>query len=532
MKHALVYSRVSTEEQAQGGHHSLDAQKSTCTKLAKDLDYKIVQIFEDPGKSATNMNRPSLQDMLIRCQDDKSIEAVFVQDTDRLARNTNDHLTIKALLKKVDVKVISASQPSIDDTAEGNMIDTIIASVNQFQSDLTSRKTLKGLEEKVRNGGWPLAAPVGYKNVTDKHQNNIIGVDEVMEPLVREAFRTYATGSHSALQVANMLYKKGFRSKRGLRMQNSKIIGLLKNRFYIGEVCWRGIKVKGKHKPLIDERTFDAVQTIMTEHNRHANRSRKHNHLLSGFLYCAICGHRFTGESHPEKKAKYYHCTKRIGHKEKYTKMDYLEELVQERFKDLQFSQKFIEMIVQRVKHRFSEKKEEIEKNRKTLFNQMKGVEQRRDVAEQKLFNGVISDDDFERNRKKFKEQLESIQDQIYKLEKVREIRINEVQEVLKLGRNIFKAYKEAHPLLKKHYLGLFWERFDIKNSEIVKAIPSRIFKAIQDDFKASQIAHKPVFVRRASVLRGDCHPIQSTLNPVGVQIRSEWGGYRDLNPS
>ncbi|MBU0598020.1 hypothetical protein KKF61_03420, partial [Patescibacteria group bacterium] len=96
----------------------------------------------------------------------------------------------------------------------------------------------------------------------------------------------------------------------------------------------------------------------------------------------------------------------------------------------------------------------------------------------------------------------------------------------------IYKAYDEARPLLKKHYLGLFWERFDIKNSEIVKAVPSRIFEAIQDDLKVSQIQHKPVLYKRASVVWGDHHPIQPTLNPVGVQIRSEWGGYRDLNPS
>jgi len=36
MNKALIYCRVSTEEQTGGGHHSLDAQKSVCTKLAKD----------------------------------------------------------------------------------------------------------------------------------------------------------------------------------------------------------------------------------------------------------------------------------------------------------------------------------------------------------------------------------------------------------------------------------------------------------------------------------------------------------------
>lgn len=205
--------------------------------------------------------------------------------------------------------------------------------------------------------------------------------------------------------------------------------------------------------------------------------------------------------------------------------MDDLENSVQEKFRDLQFSQKFVGMIIQRVKYRFNEKREEIEKSRKTIFNQMRGIEQKRDVAEQKLFQGVISDEDFERNKSKFKSQLEALQDQVDGLEKVRELKINEVQEVLKLCRDIHKAYTEAHPILKKHYLGLFWERFEVKNSEIVKAVPSRIFKAIQDDLIDSQIAHKPVLVRRASVLRGDCHPIQPTFEPAKVQIRTEWGG-------
>jgi DNA invertase Pin-like site-specific DNA recombinase len=43
----------------------------------------------------------------------------------------------------------------LDDSPEGKMIDTIIASVNQFQSDINSRKTKKGLQEKFDSGWWP-----------------------------------------------------------------------------------------------------------------------------------------------------------------------------------------------------------------------------------------------------------------------------------------------------------------------------------------------------------------------------------------
>ena len=63
MKNALIYCRVSTEEQAKEGY-SLDAQEKFCTKFAENDDYRIVGVFRDEGKSATSLNRPALQDLL------------------------------------------------------------------------------------------------------------------------------------------------------------------------------------------------------------------------------------------------------------------------------------------------------------------------------------------------------------------------------------------------------------------------------------------------------------------------------------
>ena len=102
------------------------------------------------------------------CSGGNRIEAVVVQETDRLARNTHDHLTIRALLQKAGVKLISVAQPMLDDSPEGNMIDTILASVNQFQSDINSRKTRKALQEKFKQGWWPGWAPLGYANVAEE----------------------------------------------------------------------------------------------------------------------------------------------------------------------------------------------------------------------------------------------------------------------------------------------------------------------------------------------------------------------------
>jgi site-specific DNA recombinase len=138
----------------------------------------VAGVFRDEGKSGTTLDRPALQDVLAQCTKGTMINAVVVQETDRLARNTHDHLTIRALLQKAGVKLISVAQPMLDDSPEGKMIDTILASVNQFQSDLSGRKVRKALQEKFNQGWWPALAPVGYVNVAvgengDGHMGNV-----------------------------------------------------------------------------------------------------------------------------------------------------------------------------------------------------------------------------------------------------------------------------------------------------------------------------------------------------------------------
>jgi site-specific DNA recombinase len=108
MQKALVYCRVSTEEQAQEGY-SLEAQEKYCRQFAQSNGYKVIEVFRDEGKSGTTLDRPAFKDLLARAQQDKSINAVIVQETDRLARNTKDHLTIRAILHKAGVRLISVA---------------------------------------------------------------------------------------------------------------------------------------------------------------------------------------------------------------------------------------------------------------------------------------------------------------------------------------------------------------------------------------------------------------------------------------
>lgn len=520
MQSALIYCRVSTEEQAEDGHHSLSAQKSICKKVAQELGYRILGIYEDPGKSGTKMNRPGLQDLLIRCQEDKRIKGVFVQDTDRLSRNTKDHLTIKALLQKYDVKLISASQPMIEDSPEGNMIDTIIASVNQFQAEITGRKTLKGMQEKARSGWLPGRSPLGYKNIGigEGEKQRVVQIDETAAPLVKEIFQMYATGRYSTAELADLMYEKGLRTKKGCRLAENKIPEILKNPFYIGILTWGDIKVKGNHPPLIERELFELANYQLRARSTNVYRRRKHDFLLRGLLSCGKCGRRLTAEWHYSKKRAYYRCYKRGGC-DRYVETNSLEQQVAERIKGYSFHSKFVQLVFEKLKGMMRRERNEMEIKKQALVNQRTAFEQKRSLAEEKLLVGVLSDDAFVRIKKQLDTDLEHIEREMEQLESRKTINLDTLQEVLALARNLHHTFEIAPFHLKRLYLSFFWERLETLGGKLSNAYPSKIFQALLD-------------TRLAYVHGGDCHPTRFSFAPVMVRTSSEWGGnHPNLRP-
>jgi site-specific DNA recombinase len=490
MPNALIYCRVSTEEQAEQGY-SLDAQEKFCRDFAQNNGYEIAGVFRDEGRTGTNLDRPALKDLLANCQEDKSIGALIVQETDRLARNTKDHLTIKALLQKSGVKIISVAQPMLDDSPEGKMIDTILASVNQFQSDINSRKTQKGLQEKFDQGGWPSWAPLGYLNVninTDAEGKSIkvLKKDPKRWPILKQGFKLYLSGNYSIDEINDILYEKGLVSRNDKKLAHSVIVNILKNPFYTGLMRWGGQEKPGKHEPMISLSEHQRILEIVDTHNLHRCRRRKYTFLLRGFVICNVCGLRYTAEKHPIKKKEYYHCTDRKGHGNvgQYIEAGELEKQVEEEFKRIQFSPEFIALLRKKLTLIHSQQKEEMSARLQILNNQKMAVELKRDKAEEKLLKGIILDEDFVRMRNKFREELKNIQNELTRIENQREYDIGIIQEVLKLARNIYRGYKTAPDELKRQYLGLFWDKFLVENKRIVKAVPTKLIEILSKNQK------------------------------------------------
>lgn len=484
VKKVLVYCRVSSIEQIEG--YSLDTQEKFCKKFADDNNFEVAEIFRDEGKSGTNLDRPALQDMLAKCQDgENKYAAVLVQETDRLARNTKDHLTIRALLKKAEVKLISVAQPMLDSSPEGIMVDTILASVNQFQSDINSRKTQKGMQARFDTGWYPSLAKLGYLN-QEVNGDKIIVNDPERWLLVQEGLKIYLQGNCSAMELADMLYEKGLTSRQGKKICNGIMLGILKNPFYAGIMEWNGQKKIGNHQPMITEDEHKQILTIMAAHNQHACRRRVHNFLLRGFAFCGICNQRYTAERHrKEKFIDYYHCAAKVkkhSNEGQNIEIGKLEKMVEEKFKGIQFSQRFIDLIVRSIKKFHKNKTAEGNKNKLALLNRKIGLERKREVAESKLIAGTLTDNGFLRVRDKLEAEIASVQKQIYGLEHKHNIDIDVVRQVLALTRNIGESYKKASPEVKRLYLSLFWEGFWVKDKQIIEAKPTKLMENLVEE--------------------------------------------------
>lgn len=480
MRQAFIYLRVSTGRQADEGW-SLDSQEKFCKRYADDNGYNVVDVFREEGKSGTKIDRPALKEMLERCQSDKNVKAVLVQETDRLARNTQDHLTIKAILKKEGIKLISVAQPMLDDSPEGVMMDTILSGINQFYSDLNSRKTKKGMLERFNNGWWPAMAKLGYLN-EEVNGEKVITKDPLKWYLIQEALRMYLKGNYSAQEVLDTIYSKGLTSRYGKKIAHSVMISILKDPFYAGIMKWGGEEKTGKHEPMITPEEHRRILNIMADHNNHASRRRIYDFLLRGFVFCDICQHRYVGEKRKKKNIDYYHCSTsaRIHSNEGQTiKASILENMIAEKFKEIQFTQSFIKSIVKKVKDFYDSKTTDINKRKLVLLNKKKGLERDRETAEKKLIANTLNDEAFMRINNRLEADISSIKQQIEKLDKKRKVDIETIRAVLLLSNNIYEAYKKASPRVKRLYLSLFWEGFWVKDRRIVKSKPTKLIESL-----------------------------------------------------
>src|SRR5215216_6163518 len=91
-RNCIIYTRVSTEEQAEKGY-SLPHQASECRRYAALHDFLVVEEFTDDYSGAT-LERPGFSQLRAYISKNR-VDAVIVYTADRLSRNVIDFLVLR-----------------------------------------------------------------------------------------------------------------------------------------------------------------------------------------------------------------------------------------------------------------------------------------------------------------------------------------------------------------------------------------------------------------------------------------------------
>jgi site-specific DNA recombinase len=263
-----IYTRKSTEHNLDLEFNSLDAQREACEAYIKSQAHEgwrlIPDHYDDGGLSGASLDRPALQTLLSDVRAGK-ITIVVVYKVDRLTRSLADFAKLVELFDQHQVSFVSVTQSFNTTSSMGRLTLNVLLSFAQFEREVIGERVRDKIAASKRKGIWVGGpVPLGYRCIDKK----LVVVAEEAEA-VRTIFARYlALGSMGAL--IEDLDRRGIRTKQrrgtdgrlmgGIRFGVGPLAYLLKNRFYIGEVAYRGELHRGEHEPILDRDLFEAVQ--------------------------------------------------------------------------------------------------------------------------------------------------------------------------------------------------------------------------------------------------------------------------------
>ena len=285
----VIYARYSSDNQRE---ESIEGQIRENTAYAEKNGITIVGHYIDRALSAKTDNRPEFQRM-INDSAKKKFDVVIVWKLDRFSRNRYDSAKYKAMLRKNDVKVISATE-SISGGAEGIILESVLEGMAEYYSADLAEKVSRGMTEnalKARFNGGQI--PLGFTIDDEQHYQ----IDPEKAPLVIEMFRRYA-GGESITDIIEDLNARGVRTSQGNRFNKNSLARIFANRRYIGEYAYKDAVIPGAIPAIVSKDVFERVAIRMGQ-NKHATGKAKapERYLLTTKLFCGTCNSMFVGDT-------------------------------------------------------------------------------------------------------------------------------------------------------------------------------------------------------------------------------------------
>src|SRR5271155_27763 len=243
-----IYTRVSTDAGLDQAFNSLDAQYDASQAYIRSQVHAgwtlLKAKYDDGGFSGGNTDRPALQRLLEDIRAGK-VDIIVVYKVDRLTRSLADFAKLVELFDQHNVSFVSVTQQFNTTTSMGRLTLNVLLSFAQFEREVTSERIRDKIAASKRKGLWVGGmAPLGYDTKDRK-----ITVSEAEADRVRTIFHGYLKlGSLHLLMtdlrnrgiVTKIRTLKTGQSVGGVPFMRVPLSHLLRNRFYVGDVVFKG----------------------------------------------------------------------------------------------------------------------------------------------------------------------------------------------------------------------------------------------------------------------------------------------------
>ena len=494
---AILYCRVSSDEQAE--NCSLEVQENYLRSYCANHGFSVVAVYrEDYSAKHFDMRRPEMKKIYDYCRKHKrEVDKILFLRWDRYSRNVEFAFTYKRkFYDELGIEINAIESPIDFKGTEWSMLLAMYCGAAHTEDEKISKRTKDGIRGHRLKGEWTNRAPRGYKNVRRAKHDCWLEVDEKKAEEIRQVFAEIAKG----IEKPNCIRRRLFPN-----IPETSFFEMLRNKFYIGIVSVPSYdddqpeqEVIGKHKPIIDEATFYAVQDVLDGKKKKTPKMSKPvnpNLYLRKFLTCPVCGKPLTGATSKGHGGyyTYYFC----GHDHKH--LNVRAETVNESFvayvNKLKPHPDLLEIyhiVLQDIRG------DQVKVNRKEadkLQGELDKLNERIDRVSDLFIDGEITKAEKDRNLARYNSEVDKLQDQIRLLKMSEDLKgvKEKLTYAIDLIGNLGEIFKSGQPEVRIKLLGsIFSEKIELDGKIFRTRGLNAFFEALFQETRQLQGKKKP----------------------------------------
>ena len=493
MKGYIGYIRVSTAKQGTQGV-SLQEQRDSILRYAERNHYSIALWLEET-ETAAKRGRPIFSRAMSLLRSGKA-KGLILHKLDRGARNLRDWAAIGELSDQgIEVHFVNEQ---LDLQSRGGRLSADIQAVVAADYIRNLREeTRKGFYGRLKQGFYPLRAPIGY---LDQGKAKPKSIDPVRGLLVRRAFELYASGQFNLDSLAEELHRLGLRNKRGGRITRNGLSTMLNNPFYVGIIRIRKTSESfpGIHEPLVSKAIFDRAQAVLS--GKVNPRTQRHSFQFRRLLSCGGCGYSLIGER--QKGHVYYRC-----HSKPCRGTSVREERAEEKADKLvqcvMFSAEEMAYLHTRVLTMQKTQATRIEQEKSSQALRLAALTDRLDRLTDAFLDQSLDKSEYEDRKSRLLLERKGTEEKLKLLEHESAKKLQKVEEFLELASVAWLSYQAAFPDEKREMLSILTSNRVVRSKD-VELEPS--------------IAFQPIVARSKST---DCDPSRDRLRTLDAILEN-----------